>query len=156
MGRARYNTGLFPLPDNVLPVQLFGGTSPLWRGIGGVLRLRTATSNQNIHPKPTNRTSKKHPIPRPSPKGKPITPKYLCKIQAADPNPNPPYRTALFPIQNYGACSKSRLLTIQKIRNYPYFQIEKTIIPSLLSNVPPQFYKLQGKKVRNRPFKTAP
>lgn len=27
MGRARYNTGLFPLPDNVLPVQLFGGTS---------------------------------------------------------------------------------------------------------------------------------
>ena len=28
MGRARYNTGLFPLPDNVLPVQLFGGTSP--------------------------------------------------------------------------------------------------------------------------------
>ena len=27
MGRARYNTGLFPLPDNVLPVQLLGGTS---------------------------------------------------------------------------------------------------------------------------------
>ena len=27
MERARYNTGLFPLPDNVLPVQLFGGTS---------------------------------------------------------------------------------------------------------------------------------
>lgn len=27
MERARYNTGLFPLPDNVLPVQLLGGTS---------------------------------------------------------------------------------------------------------------------------------
>ena len=35
MGRARYNTGLFPLPDNVLPVQLFGGTS-LSRGDKGV------------------------------------------------------------------------------------------------------------------------
>ena len=52
MGRARYNTGLFPLPDNVLPVQLFGGTSE-----GGVSRPSIATSNQNNHLKPTDTSS---------------------------------------------------------------------------------------------------
>ena len=54
MGRARYNTGLFPLPDNVLPVQLFGGTS---EGPGVCNARALPPENQRNHPKPRNTTS---------------------------------------------------------------------------------------------------
>ena len=49
MGRARYNTGLFPLPDNVLPVQLFGGTS---EGSGVCDAQALPPETQSGHPKP--------------------------------------------------------------------------------------------------------
>ena len=56
MGRARYNTGLFPLPDNVLPVQLFGGTS---EGLGVCHAQAQPPQTKNIHPKPTDTTPKR-------------------------------------------------------------------------------------------------
>ena len=69
MERARYNTGLFPLPDNVLPVQLLGGTSEGWECVTPVhslLKTKAVTRSQET---PHLQTVAKNtpPLPRPSP-----------------------------------------------------------------------------------------
>ena len=79
MGRARYNTGLFPLPDNVLPVQLFGGTSER-QGVCDVCaqppKIKATTQSRQIPPHYTKhkkyllskqQQKSSQPSPRPSP-----------------------------------------------------------------------------------------
>ena len=70
MGRARYNTGLFPLPDNVLPVQLFGGTSE-WSGVCDAQALPPETQSGHPKPKKCLPTKQQQKSSLPSPRSSP-------------------------------------------------------------------------------------